>query len=193
MYIKIKLKQDDSVIPPIKFNILLEELKNALNLCYMELGTPYNPIRIDNFVTIGKNAFSLIDRKTEISVSLSTDSNDDLSDIIDHRLVCCKVINVDKTFINEDGLLNNHWGRVFKYNDEFVYSAPDGTLYIAPNENEKCVISTRDSVHDANVSYSILLSLKVSFKNEKPRRFYLILDPFVKISSGQGTNPPENV
>ncbi|WP_138433983.1 hypothetical protein [Winogradskyella algicola] len=190
MYIKIKLKQDGPIIQPIKFNILLDELKNALKHCYMELGTPYNPIRIDNFVTVGKNAFSLIDRKTKISISLSANSDDDLSDVIDYRLVCCKVINVDKTFINMDCLLNNHWGRLFKYNDDYVYSAPDGTLYIAPNKKEKCVISTRDSVHDANVSYSILLSLKVNFKNEKPRRFYLILDPLVKVSGGKGKIPP---
>ncbi|WP_422104450.1 hypothetical protein [Winogradskyella sp.] len=190
MHIKIKLKQDGPIIAPIKFSILLEELKDALEHCYLQLGTPYNPIEIDNFVSVGKNAFSLIDRKTKISISLKTNSDDDLSNIMDYRLVCCKVINVDKAFINENNLLHNFWRRLFKYKKKHVYSAPDGTLYIAPNKNEKCVISTRNSVHEANVSYSILIALKLKFNNEKPRRFYLILDPLVKISSNQGTNPP---
>jgi len=190
MHIKIRLKQEGPlVLLPVKFKIQLAELMNALEHCYMELGTPYNPIRIDNFVTIGRDAFSFIDTKTRITVSLEPSEDDDLSNIIDYRLVCCKIKNVDKNFINEDNLLTNHWRRIFKYKKEFVYGAPDGTLYISPNQNEKCVISTRNTLHDTNVSYSILLSLKVKFKNEKPRRFYLILDPLVKVSSTQGTNP----
>lgn len=192
MHIKVKLKQKGSKLPPIKFTILLEELKGVLQNCYMELGTPYSPIRIDNFVKLGKNAFSVIDKKTKISVSLKPDDNDDLSSIIDYRLVCCKAINVDKQFINEDSLLSNHWRKIFKYNSNYVYSAPDGSLYIAPNEKEKCVISTRSSSHENNVSYSILMALKVKFEHEKPRRFYLVLDPIVKISSSGGTKPPES-
>ncbi|EDP70841.1 hypothetical protein FBALC1_08778 [Flavobacteriales bacterium ALC-1] len=192
MYIKIKLKQDDGPILPLptRFTIQLEELMYALEHCYMELGTPYNPIRIDNFVTIGRDAFSFIDTKTKISISLEASEDDDLSNIIDYRLLCCKVKIVDKKFINDDNLLVNHWRRIFKYKKEFVYGAPDGTLYISPNQNEKCVISTRNRIHETNVSYSILISLKVKFENERLRRFYLILDPLVKISSSEGTNPP---
>ncbi|WP_111707754.1 hypothetical protein [Lutibacter citreus] len=191
MYINIKLEQHGTDLPSIPFKIELDELQDALENCYMQLGTPYDPIKIDNFVTVGKNAFSQIDKKTKVSISLETDQNeDDLSKIIEHKLVCCKVKNVDKTFINEESLLN-HWEKIFEYNKEFVYSAPDGTLYISPNKDGKCVISTKNTTHDYNVSYSILISMKIKLEHQKPRQFYLILDPLVKVSSTQGTRPPD--
>ncbi len=190
MYIKIDLKQKKINLPPIKFQIVLDELENAIEDCYMDLGTPYNPIAIDNFVDIGKNAFSIIDQKTKISISLEKDTGENLSKIIDPKLVCCKVKNVGKSFINQDSLVNNHWKKIFKYKKGLVYSAPDGTLYISPKNNGKCVISTKKTktVYKDNVSYSILISLKMKTNNEMNRRFYLILDPLVKISSQGGTN-----
>lgn len=187
MYINIELKQKNTDLSPITFQILLNELHDALEDCYMDLGTPYNPIGIDNFVTIGENAFSALDKKTKVSISLETDKNDDLSRIKDHKLVCCKVTNVGKKFVKEDGLLSEHWKKIFKPN-KHMYAAPDGTLYISPNKNGKCVGVTKKNCEEANVSYSILISLKVKLKGEKPRRFYLLLDPLVKVSSNQGTN-----
>ena len=90
------------------------------------------------------------------------------------------------------GLLQlKYWEKIFKPN-KLSYSAPDGTLYISPNDEGKCVVSTVKSDEERNLSYSILISLKVKLgkENRKARVFYFILDPFVKISSGKGTNPP---
>lgn len=190
MHINIELKQNGTVLPSIPFKIELKELKDALENCYMQLGTPYDPIKIDNFVTVGKNAFSLLEKKTKVSISLEIDEDeDDLSNIIDHELLCCKVKNVDKKFINQGNLLN-HWKKIFKYNKKFVHSAPDGILYISPNKEKKCVISTKNKNHESNVAYSILMAITVEFAPQEIRRFYLILDPLVKISSGDDTNPP---
>lgn len=189
MHINIELEQNGNSLGPITFKILLNELHNALEDCYMDLGTPYNPIGIDNFVTVGENAFSALDKKTKVSISLETDEDDDLSRIKDHKLVCCKVTNVGKKFVKEDGLLSEHWKRIFKPN-KHMYAAPDGTLYISPNKDKECVGVTKKTCEETNVSYSILISLKVKLKKEKPRRFYLLLDPLVKISSGAGTKPP---
>lgn len=83
-------------------------------------------------------------------------------------------------------------GKIFKHHKDVMCSAPDGTLYISPNKSGKCVVSTMKLEEECNVSYSILLSLKVKFKNVNPRRFYLILDPLVKVSSGKGKTPPDS-
>jgi hypothetical protein len=198
MNIEIELKQTelspDNVKckkPPIKipFKIALNELENAIADCYLGLGTPYDPIPIDNFVSVGENAFSLLSQKTKISICLDAEEGDDLSRILDYNLVCCKVINVGKKFINLDDDLMSNWNKIFKYKDEFVFAAPDGTLYISPNAKSKCVISTKEPVFENNVSYSILISLKMKIKDEPARKYYLILDPLVKISSSGGTNP----
>uniref|UniRef100_UPI00404A24AA hypothetical protein n=1 Tax=Gelidibacter sp. TaxID=2018083 RepID=UPI00404A24AA len=195
MYIKIELNQDGLNLPSIPFKIQLKELENAIENCYTQLGTPYDPIMIDNFVTVGENAFSTIDKETKVSVSLELGSHEDNSSkIIDHKLVCCKAKIVDKKFINSGSIADNkYWEKIFKPN-ELSYSAPDGTLYISPNDEGKCVVSTVKSDEDRNLSYSILISLKVELGKEDllGRVFYFILDPLVKISSGNDTNPPNN-
>ena len=195
MYINIELEQKvPSEEPPKspKFNIEIVELLDAIEKCYTQLGTPYDPIRIDNFVTVGENAFSTIDKETKVSVSLEELDADKVNSsiIIDHKLVCCKVKIVDKKFINSGHIADStHWGKIFEPNADLMYSAPDGTLYVSPNKEGKCVVSTIKTGEDCNVSYSILIALKIRFKDKKPRKFYLILDPLVKVSSSEGTNP----
>lgn len=188
MYIRIDLKQSNEKLHPIKFQILLEELENAITECYLGLGTPYNPMPIDNFVLTKKKNFSEIVEQTDISVSLETEDDVKLNRINDFKLVCCKVKNVGKKFNNQDNLPNDHWRGVFSYEDGLIYSAPDGTLYISPDEKGICSISTNKDSYEEHVSYSILISLNIDLENGYSRRFYLIVDPLVKITSGGGTN-----
>lgn len=191
MHINIELKQKDGEIDQIPFKIRLKELKDAIEDCYMALGTPYDPIKIDNFVTISEeNSFSLIDKKTKILISLKADSGDNLSTIIDYSLVCCKIKNVGKAFLNHNNLLTNSWKEIFKYKKEHICNAPDGTLYVSPNKNKKCVITVKETDVENILSYSILISMNIEFEQQKTRRYYLMLDPLVKVSSGIGTKPP---
>lgn len=201
MYINIEIekKRQEGAFQELsrspRFNIEMTELLDALENCYTQLGTPYDPIKIDNFVSVGKDAFSLIDTETKVSVSLATDSAVDYSHIIkDYKLVCCKIKIVDKHFINLGKIADSKfWRKIFEYSEGIMCSAPDGTLYISADKDNKCVVSTMKSEKEYNVSYSILLSLKVKFKKLRPRRFYLILDPLVKISSNKDKNPPDTI
>lgn len=107
MYISIKIekKREEGSFQELTrspmFKIETAELLESLENCYTQLGTPYDPIKIDNFVTVGEDAFSLIDAETEVTVTLEPDSAEDYSNVIkDSKLVCCTVKVVDKDFVN---------------------------------------------------------------------------------------------
>lgn len=196
MYINIDLEQTNKNLTTIKYEILLGKLLDAISHCYLGLGTPYDPFVIDNFVNIGGNSFSEITEQTKISISLKTTHDEKLDKIEDSKLVCCKVKNVGKIFNRNIDLPNYKWNKIFKYDKKFMYGTPDGVLYVSP-DNGVCVVSNNlDSKKDTgkayydDISYSILISLKVKNGDEKGKWYYFILDPLVKISSNGGTNPP---
>lgn len=188
MHINIDLKQSNEQLPPVKFKFLLKELEHAITECYLGMGTPYNPMPVDNFVITKKKDFSEIKEETDISISLDTSADNNLTSINDFKLVCCKVKNVGKKFNNQNDLPNDHWKKVFTYRDGLIYSAPDGTLYISPDEHGICSISTDKNSYEEHVSYSILISLNLDLENGYSQRFYIVIDPLVKITSGGGTN-----
>lgn len=191
MYIKIKLKPTKTYPKPITFPILLPALKKAMAECYLGIGTPYEPIAIDNFVKTGSYAFPVIKPSSDISISLESDTDDNKGLLKGAKLVCCMVKNVGKAFTDKNCELNGYWNKIFDYNKRWVQSSPDGTLYISPNKKKKCIVSTKDVELDDNLSYSIMFSMVMRDTTKKRRRYYFVLDPLVKISSGAGTGIPK--
>lgn len=189
MYIKIDLKTIITQPELINFSISLPALEKAMDDCYLGIGTPYEPIEIDNFVTIGKFVFPTIEPKSQVSISLDLDSDDYK---YDPQLVCCTVKNVGKVFTDKNFEIKDYWKNIFDYDKKWVQNAPDGTLYISPNTNDKCVISTKEGPLDDYVSYSIMFSMVLKDSENHYRRYYFVLDPLVKISSRGGTFSTEN-
>ena len=186
MFIKIDLRIAKDKDYSKKFPISLKDLENAVNTCYLGLGTPYQPIDVDNFVDLNGNQFPDIPENAKITLKLQPQENDYQYRLNDPVLVCCKVKNVGRAFNDKDDIPKNYWEKIFDCNHKQIYSAPDGTLYIAPNKDNACIISTKKDIPDSFVSYSIIFSLIIKHKDGYKRRYYFILDPVVRISS----NPP---
>ena len=188
MYIKIELKEKGTPAVLVEFPITLKDLENAVQACYLNLGTMYKPIAVDNFVTLGGNEFPTIIPNTKLSIGIKTDKGDKECRAMDPQLLCCKVKNVGKSF--NDGLTEiheNHWKNIFDCKGKHIFAAPDGTLYISPDKDNVCHIATQKKVFDAYVSYSILFSLLIEYKEGHQRRYYFLLDPLVQVSSGVGS------
>ncbi|MDO5978361.1 hypothetical protein [Flavivirga spongiicola] len=187
MFIKIDIKTQKN--SPNKFLVNLKDLDAAVKACYLGLGTPYQPIPVDNFVDLDGNLFPGIPAKSKITIKLhSENSNDYLYKLSDPKLVCCKVKNVGRKFNDKNLVAINYWKKVFKCKSKNIFRAPEGTLFISPNREGKCIISTRKKVPNTFVEYSIMFSLIIEHKDGFKRRYYFILDPVVRISS----NPPKD-
>jgi len=185
MFIKINVKTSQNY--PQKFPINANDLKEAVKTCYLGLGTPYQPIRVDNFVNLEGSQFPIIPPKAKISIKLCPEDGDDCQyKLSDPKLVCCKVKNVDRKFNDKDRIAKGFWKKIFDCNSKHVFCAPEGTLFISPNKKGKCSISTRKIFPETIVAYSIMFSLIIEHKDGYKRRYYFILDPVVKIRS----NPP---
>jgi hypothetical protein len=169
-----------------RFKINIKALKEALDGSYMGLGTPYYPIQVDNFIDLKNQEYATIAPNTDITAHLDFKGGN--KEIIAMQLVCCKVINIDRE--HNDGLKGtpgNPWDTIFKLkNNKETYPAPDGTLYIAPNDDGDCCIATRKKIPDAILAYSIVFSATVALDNDNcEKSYYFVLDPVVRISSNQ--------
>ncbi len=184
MFIKIDLKTTQNY--QRKFPVDIKDLKQAIRACYLGLGTPYAPIKVDNFVNLDGNQFPEIPQKAKISIKLYPENEDDCEyKLSKPKLVCCKVKNVGRKFNDKDLIAKKHWKKVFKINTKHIFYAPEGTLYISPNKKGRCSISTRKKIPNIVVAYSIMFSLIIKHKDGFQRRYYFILDPVVRISSNR--------
>lgn len=151
----------------------------------MRLGTQYEPIRADNFISLNGQQFPSIGPDTKISVSLSEKENDDQGDKpvpYMGQLVCCTIKNVGQAYNNNSmQLLADQWKFIFKL-DEHILCAPNGTLYVSPNDKKKCVLQTLPELTDAYLSYSMLFTFTFNERN-----YYFNLDPLVGVRSRGGT------
>ena len=175
-----KRKKKDKKQPVFKINI--SALKEVLDSSYMGLGTPYFPIQVDNFINLENEEYASIYPNTEITAHLIF--KDPSKKIKDMQLVCCKVINIDRE--HNDGLKGtpgNPWSSIFKLKgNRHAYPAPDGTLYVAPNINGECCISTKKNLPDAILAYSMIFSATVALDNDNcEKSYYFVLDPVVKV------------
>jgi len=182
MFIKIDLKTTKKY--PRKFPINLKGLQEAVKTCYLGLGTPYQPIPIDSFVTLGDNQFPDIPSKARITIKLCPEKDDDCHyKLSDPRLICCKVINVGRTFNDASFIPKDYWETIFKVDSKHIFCAPEGTLYVASDKKNRCRISTKKKPPNTFVAYSIIFSLNVELKGGFIRRFYFIFDPLLQIRS----------
>ena len=182
MFIKINLTTKKNYSR--KFPINLKDLEEAVKTCYLGLGTPYQPILVDNFVSLGDSQFPAIPAKAKISIKLCPEDEGDCQyKLSDPKLVCCKVKNVDRKFNDKDRIAKKYWKKIFNCDSKLIFNAPEGTLFISPNKKGKCSISTRKKFPDTIVAYSIMFSLIIEHKDGYRRRYYFILDPLVDIRS----------
>lgn len=187
MYIKIKLtKQTSAEVTTtylVRYPVDLKGLENAIENCYLELATQYQPVRADNFIALGANQFPSIAPDTQLSISLIQEKKDKKCKSYDAQLVCCKAINVGKDFNNGNtSIVSNQWRQVFDLDDEQHISVPDGTLYVATDKKGKCVIATKKDAPETYIAYSMLFSFVL-----EERTYYFMLDPVVRVtSSGNG-------
>ena len=179
MYIKIDIAKKGETPTPIKFQISTKAIKETIRKCFVGIGTPYHPIRVDNFVDLNGFEFPVIQGNTQIAISLESKKKSGM----DHQLLCCRVINVGREYNEKCDFPESHWETIFKANESNLFGAPDGTLFISPNKKDQCKISTRKKVHDVYVAYSIIFSLDIKLRKGYKRRYYFILDPVVRISS----------
>lgn len=182
MFIKINLTTKKKYSR--KFPVNLKDLEEAIKTCYLGLGTPYQPIAVDNFVSLGESQFPAIPPKAKITVKLCPEDEEDCHyKLSDPKLVCCIVKNVDRKFNDKDKIAKGYWKKIFDCNSKHIFSAPEGTLFISPNKKGKCSISTKEKFTDTIVAYSIMFSLIIEHEDKYRRRYYFILDPVVKIRS----------
>lgn len=183
MYIEIKAKGNVATVQeftPIHFPIDLKDLETTVEECYVNLATQYQPIRIDNFVSLGEHKFPTISPSTTLCVKLVMEDGENEGKSIAAKLVCCKVKNVGKTFNNGyTEILENQWDQIFDTDCKRLITTPDGFLYVIPDEEGTCIISTLEKPGDAYIAYSILFSFVL-----KERTYYFVLDPVVRVSSG---------
>lgn len=174
---------------PPQFIINIKELIEALEAGYLGLGTPYAPIQVDNFVNLENQEYASIYPNTQITAQLSYNAPN--SPLKSMQFVCCKVNNVDREH-NDDlkGNPGNPWANIFKLKGKSgkrirtIYPAPDGTLYVAPNKNGKCRISTCKQLPDTLLAYSMIFSATLEMdKQQGPKSYYFVLDPVIKVSS----------
>ncbi|MEC7770713.1 MAG: hypothetical protein VX798_05980 [Bacteroidota bacterium] len=171
------------------FTIKIKELKEALDGSYMGLGTPYSPIKADNFIDLENEEYASIYGNTKITAHLvSKDLSNKIKDI---QLVCCKIINIDREHNKGlKGSPGNPWNGIFRLKgNKFAYAAPDGTLYIAPNEKGECTLITEKNVPNVMLAYSMIFSITVALELDHgvfDKSFYFVLDPVVKVNSGHG-------
>ncbi len=188
--LKIKGKKKRKNQP--KFTIKIKELIEALDSSYMGLGTPYEPIAVDNFINLENQEYATIHPNTQITARMVwSDSNHIIKNM---QLVCCKVTNIDRE--HNDGLKGspgNPWSAFFELKGKAgkriktIYPAPDGTLYVAPDANGKCRVSTCKKIPNAILAYSMIFSVTLTLDNDNcEKSYYFILDPVIKVSS----NPP---
>ncbi len=185
MYIKIDLSAFGDPIPSIKFPITLKDVEIAIQECYLDLGTPYKPISIDNFVSLGNYEFPAIQANTKISISLVLEDHVEYYKARELSLLCCKAKNVGRSFNSLKIAPQDTWKKVFDCNHPNVHVAPDGTLYVSPDEQGVCSIATQKEVPNVFISYSIIFSFIVEHKNGYKHRCYFILDPLLQVSSNR--------
>lgn len=186
MFIKVNLTTKKNY--PRKFPINLKDLEEAVRTCYLGLGTPYQPIAVDNFISLGEDQFPDIPPKAKVSIKLCPENEEDCQyKLSDPKLVCCKVKNVDRKFNDKDRIAKGYWKKIFKCDSKHIFSAPEGTLFISPNKKGKCSISTKRKPAKTTLAYSIIFSLVIEHSDKYRRRYYFIFDPVVKVSSGRGS------
>ncbi|MEH6762961.1 MAG: hypothetical protein V7655_00545 [Aequorivita antarctica] len=186
MYIKIDLITTQ--VYSQKFPILLKDIEEVVQSCYLGLGTPYQPIPVDNFISIGDNRFPDIPAEAKIDIKLHAEDEDlNTYNLTNPQLVCCTLKNIGKAFNDKDFIAKDYWDTIFDCEPKNILSAPDGTLYIAPSLEENiCRIATKNDFPDTLVAYSILFSLNIEHSDGYGRKYYFILDPVVRIRSRPG-------
>ncbi len=166
--------------------LALKDLEIALNESYLGLGTPYQPIPVIDFITLTKSKLPEITASTKITIALIEDDDEDYLKV-NPKIICCKANEVGKKLNNLPEIPKDHWSEIVDFKNKNLISAPDGTLFIAPNSKNICEVNTMPGLSDAYISYSLIFSISTSDQNGYRRAYYLILDPLLRIRS----NPPK--
>lgn len=180
MFIQFVLQQNSQDPIIVKFPINTNGLVTAIKTSYLNLGTSYDPIRADNFINLDNYEFPSIDKNTKISISLENENIEESFNFIIGKLICSKIKNVGKEFNNLIDPPKNYWDKIFNLKGAHIHSTPDNFLYVSPDNNGICSISTKKNAIDAYISYSIIFSISLT-GGERP--YYYILDPVVHVRS----------
>ena len=106
MYIKIDIAREGEAPSSIKFGVSVKAIQKTIRECFVGIGTPYEPIRIDNFVDLRGFEFPVIQADTLITISLESKKKQKRNP----RLLCCRVINVGRDFNEKGDFPENHHG-----------------------------------------------------------------------------------
>ena len=165
----------------ITFNI--PALHDAIDIYSLNSGTVTNPIQADDFVVkISDTAFSVFNLGETIKFYFYPE---EIKKQI--SFVFCKFENIGKNYV--DNLHNpnreeslDSWHQIFKCNEN-ITPAPDGSLYLAPDENNICTIEVsgnKGTIGDKPnyISYSILFSIL-----HNQTIYYCKIDPIIEVQS----------
>lgn len=186
MKIRISKIKNKKVKDAIVFNIQVKPLLEALSNTTLAAGTITNPLPADGFIKLNQPDFTIFNPGNVIKIKFSSKNKKELKGIL-FSVVYCKVENVGKVF-NEAVLTTfDFWNVIFNTDSKNIVLPPDGNLYIIPNAKNVCRIRVQNGNSDKKditsyLSYNIVFS--VTFKKKK---YYLKIDPLLKISS----NPPK--
>ena len=171
------LKSEKEEIVTLSF--FTQDIKDAIVNTDLGEGTPLNPISIDAFVKNDLGGLPVVAAGSILEMRVEHDH----PEIAVPKLLYSKIQNITK---NYSGFMNEEaWREIFDWSnwEELYTVAPDGSLYVAADEEGVCQILTRKTTTDIFIAYRAALSFE--FDN---RNYYFSIDPFAKIVS----NPPSN-
>ncbi len=181
MHFTLGVKTDETVY--YKFPIAIDDLVSVIRDSYLGLGTSYDPIVVDDFVTLTRSKYPEIAEQTTISIQLVYESGNPAYADLKPQIVCCKIRNIGRAFNNDSLLPENHWSTIFQFDENRLLSAPDGILYVSPDKDNICHITTKKEMNAIYLAYSVIIAMTIPDNTGEKRRYYFILDPVVRIRS----------
>lgn len=170
---KLRLNSDPKTVLELTF--FVDDLLEAISTADLGEGTPLNPINFDVFVENRLTGIPVIDGGTDIVLELNHDGTSGINPI----LIYSEMVNITK---NYSGYMSeSDWNQYFDWsNTESVATiAPNGVLYLTPNDNGVCKITAKANQPDIIISYGAVICFE--YNN---RMYYGRIDPIAKVSSG---------
>ncbi len=185
MHLTLGVKTDETTF--YKFPIAIDQLVSVVKDSYLGLGTAYDPILIDDFVTQTRTKSPEIDQQTTLSLQLVYENEHPEYPDLQPAILCCKIRNVGRSFNDDQLVPEMRWEDIFVFDKKRLLATPDGYLYVSPNKDNVCILTTKTVLDITYLAYSIILAMTITDMNGIKRRYYFIIDPVVRIRS----NPPK--
>lgn len=170
----------------ITATVRVEGLSVAVNKCNLSYATLSNPLIADDYVNINTPDVPTFYSGDELIINVKATDNGTKE--VNAKLVGCSMKNVSKSFNLTPKRTQELMKDTFETTPPTIMVLPDGSITIAPSVDETtCTITIKDTIEeDVYIAYTIVFSLLLEDYEHQLKRYYFIIDPVVRISSGQG-------